>query len=198
MAGKIKEALTKWGLDFQHCRGQGYDGAANMSAKRGVQGLLAAENCKAVYTHCNGHILNLCIVQACSIQAVRNMNGTVTETAYFFKNSAKRQNFLETVVSGKTTRVKVKDLCRTRWIYRHEAYENFFMLFKYLVSVMIAITEGDETYGQMNWDSKTVIEANGLLKMYTTFQFIITFVATMNVMAIIKPVSVKLQKRSMI
>ena len=38
------------------------------------------------------------------------------------------------------------------------------MLFKYLVSVMIAITEGDETYGQMNWDSKTVIEANGLLK----------------------------------
>ena len=84
LAGKIKEALTKWGLDFQHCRGQGYDGAANMSAKRGVQGLLAAENCKAVYTHCNGHILNLCIVQACSIQAVRNMNGTVTETAYFF------------------------------------------------------------------------------------------------------------------
>lgn len=84
LAGKIKEALTKWGLDFQHCRGQGYDGAANMSAERGVQGLLAAENSKAVYTHCNGHILNLCIVQACSLQAVRNMNGTVTETALFF------------------------------------------------------------------------------------------------------------------
>ena len=66
-----------------------------MSAKRGVQGLLAAENCKAVYTHCNGHILNLCIVQACSIP-VRNMNGTVTETAYFFKNSAKQKNCLET------------------------------------------------------------------------------------------------------
>ena len=160
-----------------------------MSAERGVQGLLAAENSEAVYTHCNGHILNLCIVQACSIQAVRNMNGTVTETAYFFKNSAKRQNFLETVVSAKATRVKVKDLCQTRW---HEAYENFFMLFKHLVSVMVAITEGDETYGQINWNSKTVIEANGLLKMYTTFQFIVTFVATMNVMAIIKPISIKL------
>ena len=57
-----------------------------MSAEYDVQGLLAAENSKAVYTYCNGHIhvLNLCIVQACSIQAVRNMNGTVTETAIFF------------------------------------------------------------------------------------------------------------------
>ena len=84
LANKIKETLVKWGIDFQDCRGQGYDGASNMSAQRGVQGRLAAENSKAVYTHCNSHILNLCIVQACSLQAVRNMNGTVTETAYFF------------------------------------------------------------------------------------------------------------------
>ena len=45
------------------------------------------------------------------MQAVRNMNGTVTETAYFFHNSAKRQCFLEKVVDGETTTVKVKDLC---------------------------------------------------------------------------------------
>ena len=90
------------------------------------------------------------------------MSGTVTETAYFLKNSAKRQVFLESVVNGETTSVKVKDLCRTRWIYRHEAYENFFMLFQHLVSVMTAIIERDDTYGQMNWDSKTVVEANGL------------------------------------
>ena len=48
----------------------------------------------------------------------------------------------------------------------------------------------------MNWDSKTVVEANGLLKMFTTFQFVLTFVVTMNAMAIIKPISIKLQRRS--
>ena len=48
----------------------------------------------------------------------------------------------------------------------------------------------------MDWDSDTVVKANGLLKMYTTFQFIVVFVVTMNAMAVIKPVSVKLQKRS--
>ena len=25
LASKIKEALSRWGLDFQNCRGQGYD-----------------------------------------------------------------------------------------------------------------------------------------------------------------------------
>ena len=56
LACKIKEHLTKWDIDFQDCRGQGYDGATNMSAERGVQGRLVAENPKAVYTHCNGFV----------------------------------------------------------------------------------------------------------------------------------------------
>ena len=35
------------------------DGASNMSSAGGVQGLTSAENSKAVYVHCNSHILNL-------------------------------------------------------------------------------------------------------------------------------------------
>ena len=155
-----------------------------------------AENPKATYIHCNSHVLNLCIVQACSLQAIRNMNATITETAYFFNNSSKRQHFLEKVIDRATKVVKVKDLCRTRWIYRHEAYENFHILIKYLINVMIAITEHDSTYGDMDWDSKTTIAANGLLKMFCSFTFILSFIVTMNAMAIIKPLSIKLRKRN--
>lgn len=64
LALRIKETLSKYGLDFQNCRGQGYDGASNMSARRGVQRILMAENSKATYVHCSSHVLNLCIVQA--------------------------------------------------------------------------------------------------------------------------------------
>ena len=102
---------------------------------------------------------------------------------------------METVVNGEKASVRVKYPCRTRWMYRHEAYENFGTLFTYLVTVMTAINSGDDTHGRIDWDSDTVVKANGLLKMYTTFQFIVVFVVTMNAMAIIKPVSVKLQKR---
>ena len=73
LASKLMETLIKYGIDLQDCRGQGYDGASNMSCTGGVQGRLLAENSKAVYMHCNSHILNLCIVKACSLPYIRNM-----------------------------------------------------------------------------------------------------------------------------
>ena len=48
----------------------------------------------------------------------------------------------------------------------------------------------------MNWDSSTVVSANGLLKMLCSFVFILSFIVTMNAMGIIKPVSIKLQYRT--
>ena len=57
LASKLKEMLVTYGLDFRDCWEQGYDGAANVSRKSGVQGRLMAENPKAVYIHCNSHIL---------------------------------------------------------------------------------------------------------------------------------------------
>ena len=60
---------------------------------------------------------------------------------------------------------------------------------------MKAIVSRDSLYGEMNWDSKTHIAATGLLSVYTTFSFILSFVVTMNAMAIIKPISIKLQHR---
>ena len=190
LAAKLKETIAKYGIDFQDCRGQGYDGASNISCITGVQGRLVAENPKATYMHCNSHILNLCIVRACNLPSIRNMNSTVTETAYFFSNSAKRQAFFEKVVNKQATTVKVKDLCRTRWIYRHEAYENFFLLFKFLIITMEAIVSRDDEYGEMNWDNNALVAANGLLKMYNSFSFIVSFVITMNIMRIIKPISI--------
>ena len=102
--------------------------------------------------------------------------------------------FFEKVVNKQATTVKVKDLCRTRWIYRHEAYENFFLLFKFLITTMEAIVSRD--YGEMNWDNNALVAANGLLKMYNSFSFIVSFVITMNIMGIIKPISIKLQNRN--
>ena len=61
---------------------------------------------------------------------------------------------------------------------------------------MEAICEHDTSYGEMNWDNKTIESANGLSKLYHSFSFIISFVSTMNAISIIKPICVKLQCRS--
>ena len=123
----ILEKLEQWGLDISNCRGQGYDGASNMSAQAwGVQSLIAQKNPKTLYVHCNSHVLNLVIVKACSLPSVRNMAGTITEISQFFNYSPKRQRCLEKVISVDqldSQRTKICDLCRTRWVKRREAYE---------------------------------------------------------------------------
>ena len=60
---------------------------------------------------------------------------------------------------------------------------------------MEAIVSHSNEFGAMNWDSNTVVAANGFLKMYTSFSFIVSFIAAMNAMAIIKPISIKLQSK---
>ncbi len=60
---------------------------------------------------------------------------------------------------------------------------------------MVAITEHKLTYSEMNWDCKTVVAANELLKMFRSFTFSSTLVI-MNTMAIVRPLSIKLQYRT--
>ena len=61
---------------------------------------------------------------------------------------------------NRTPTVKVKDLCRSRWAYRHGAYEDFSLLYTYLVDVTEAICDNDTSHGQMDWYNKTIVAAN--------------------------------------
>ena len=129
ISGLILGKLEQWGLKIDNCWGQGYDGASNMSSQvRGVQGLISQKNPKALYMHCNSRVLNLVIVKACSLPTIPNMAGTITEIAIFFNYSPKWQRCLETVISmdqPDSCRSKIRHLCHTRWVERHEAYETF-------------------------------------------------------------------------
>ena len=67
----IEEVLSGHNLSIKDIRGQGYDGASNMSGQySGVQSRIAAENSTAVYVHCHAHVLNLVLVDTCSRNAI--------------------------------------------------------------------------------------------------------------------------------
>ena len=121
--------LEQWGLNISHCRGQGYDGASNISSQaRGAQGLISQKNPKALDVHYNSHVLYLVIIKTCSLPLIRNMAGTITELPNFFIYSPKRQRCSKKVINldqPESQRTKIRDLCRTRWMERHEAYETF-------------------------------------------------------------------------
>ena len=133
IASSILDTLPQWNLDIKNCRGQGYDGASNMSfSRRGTQALIREKSPKAVYTHCRAHCLNLTIVHTCDQPLIRNMLGTFNEVCNFLSIHRSVTSMLaviekETPEASKTT-LRLS-LCRTRWVERHEAHEVFFALF---------------------------------------------------------------------
>lgn len=57
--------LEKNWLNIEDVRGQGFDGAANMSELyEGLQSRLQKWNPKALYVHCHAHCLNLILVES--------------------------------------------------------------------------------------------------------------------------------------
>lgn len=163
LAAAITKAVEPYGLSISDCRGQGYDGASNMSsAIRGVQGIISQSAPHATYVHCNCHALNLAIVKACSLPPIRNMAGSVSEAAKFFNYSPKRQCLREKVIEATQPEVKkekLHDLCRTRWIERHHAYEVFTDLYPSVVTTLDVIMlneSGNPEYGEWNWDREIV------------------------------------------
>ena len=59
LASTILTKLSQLGLNMEHMRGQGYDGASNISGKyRGVQARVKELYPLAMYTHCSNHFLS--------------------------------------------------------------------------------------------------------------------------------------------
>ena len=75
---EIADAIVKFIQDndvpIENMRGQGHDGASNMSSDRvGVQARIQQAAPLATCVHCSGHCLNLIISKSCSLPDIRNV-----------------------------------------------------------------------------------------------------------------------------
>ena len=77
----ILSSLQRYGLDVKLLRGQGYDGAGAMAGCiSGIAARILQQCPLAFYIHCISHKLNLVIVNACQVQAVRNAMGVISKS----------------------------------------------------------------------------------------------------------------------
>ncbi|XP_054706731.1 zinc finger MYM-type protein 1-like [Uloborus diversus] len=171
----IKDTLSNLGIDLHHLRGQGYDGASAMRGEfRGVQAIMKQTYPKALYTHCASHSLNLCLSDGCKSRDIRNMFAILKEICTFFKSSSKRSEILKKWIKRKnpeTNVTKLKRMCETRWVLRHEAI----VLFKENVCAVVSALEeiGEES------STKDSSKAQSLLNNVCNFSFLLSlFVAS--------------------
>ena len=86
---QIAEALITFlqnnNIQLSDMRGQGYDGASNMSSGHsGVQARIRELAPLATYVHCGGHCLNLVIVKSCSLPDIRYIPDWLEYCCRFF------------------------------------------------------------------------------------------------------------------
>ena len=103
-----------------------------------------------------------------------------------------RQKFLTTVIdalSPETTKRKLKDLCKTRWIERHSTFEITFDLYEYIVIILneICVPTNDDVKFYPNnedwsWGAKTKTRANGLRHSMISFGHIFSFVCAKEIL----------------
>ena len=193
IADRILHHLEDWQLSATHLRGQTYDGAGVMAGKKkGVAARIAQLFPKALYTHCFAHVLNLCVVKCCSIAEIQSTMDAGDNICRFFSNSPKRQLALEKWVDQLLEgehRKRLKSLCKTRWVERHEAFEVFVDLFEPLVCCL------EEMKDSNDWNRDTRADAQSLFLTLSRFPFIIALMITKDVLAHTKALSMKLQGR---
>ncbi len=117
---------------------------------------------------------------------------TADEISRFFSNSPKRQLALEEWIDNvlaDENRKKLKELCRTRWVERHEAFEVFLDLFLPTFSCLEAIAHSSTS----DWNRETRADAQSLLLALSQFPFMVALVLSQKILAYTKGLSVKLQ-----
>lgn len=86
-------------------------------------------------------------------------------------------------------RTKLKEMCRTHWVERQNAFEVFLQLYLYVAKCL----EGISGANSASWNHDTVAGAHSLYLGKTDFVFIIALVSTKNVMAYSKTLTIGLQ-----
>lgn len=162
----IKDILIRCSLPLSLCRGQAYDGAANMQGIRnGVATRIQRENPAALPVHCLAHSLNLCLQDTGrQILLLRDALDVVKEITQLIKFSPKRSHLFSEKLKqcdSESKGVNIKLLCITRWTARHGALEAILADYSILMETMedINVTSRDE-YG---------VKAGGILSLMEKF-----------------------------
>lgn len=151
----------------------------------GASSIIVQRHPLAIFVHCCSHVLNLSIASSCSDVLVRNMMGSVSEVHKFFEHG-KRQDKLTEVIEATmrdTKKVKIKSLCRTRWIERHNALEVFVDLYPAIIQSLRDISMMENS---VKWNRETIQSATGLLGCIGKFSFVISLVVVFNTLCYIK------------
>lgn len=97
----VINVLSQFDIDISKCRGQCYDGAANVSGHiTGLQRRIIDVEPRAIFVHCTAHTLNLVVQNTVqNINKVRDFLAVLRSMISFVKDSPERQAIFNSLQS---------------------------------------------------------------------------------------------------
>lgn len=96
-------------------------------------------------------------------------------------------------VAPDSSHKKLKDLCRTRWVARLDAFEVFIELLSSVAHCFETITE----QGPTKWSRDSLTDATQFLLAITQPAFIISLIMTSNTLSYIRGITIGLQAKAL-
>ena len=148
----------------------------------------------ALYTICTSHCLNMAVVASVEEVSVRNMIGVVSDCPSSFFTHLKHQKKLEEAIQNtqpESNVLKLKDICRTRWIERIDALDRI----KKLYSSIVVCFENISAEGSHLWSPDLVTDASTLLLVITRTEFISALVITNECLQYLRSLTTAFKRR---
>ena len=146
LTSALKDVLIQCILPLKLCRGQAFDGAANMSGHLwGLGATIKSEQPAALHVHCLTYCLNLCLQDAARCYTfVRGALQLVMDLVQLIKFSPKHSSLFESQMSPDTS--GLRPLCPTRWTVRTGPIDAVFNNYSTLCAVLEVNQTGRDEY----------------------------------------------------
>lgn len=155
---------------------------------------------ESIYTHCEGHKLNLVMVKTCEcIVPATSLFMLEQETAVFLSESHKRLDIWKeitsaTLVGGAKLKILVKKLDGTRWWSKGKGVEQIFGNDSVL-SILIFVLE--TIFKDTSFKPMVRATASSLLKKWTKLETMIVGVTFQQIFHRVSPISKYLQSKKL-
>nr|XP_045089955.1 zinc finger MYM-type protein 1 [Aegilops tauschii subsp. strangulata] len=198
--------FSQLGLNLEQVRGQGYDGASNMSGEfNGLQAKIMNENKSAYYVHCFAHKLNLVVVAiAKKIFEVGDFFDMVSVLLNVVGASCKRKDQLRehhqeevrkaigcgeiATGTGLNQELSLQRPGDTRWNSHYKTLLGLSKMFSSVVKVLEYVEKDGTDTGKRR-------QARGLLKYFQTFDSAFFLHMMMMILALTNGLSKTLQRK---
>jgi len=132
----------------------------------------------------------LCISKVCELSSVRNKVEIVGAVSVFLSTSAKRNNILLAAIENTDAvslpkKTKLKAMCTTRWVERHDSIITFRELFPYIVNALDKIEKG--------FDREISTKALSFSSSIKRSDFLVSLEIVANLFSYTKDLSIRLQ-----